>query len=82
MHARSGEAVGTADELAGVEVSVEAVAGEELLVTAFTQMDALQAERLDLKVDRVFMREGKRLARISPSELIGSMGLEVQEAQA
>ena len=57
-------------------------AREELLVTAFTQMDALQAERLDLKVDRVFMREGKRLARISPSELIGSMGLEVQEAQA
>ena len=55
---------------------------EELLVTAFTQMDALQAERLDLKVDRVFVREGKRLARISPSELIGSMGLEVQEAQA
>ena len=57
-------------------------AREELLVTAFTQMDALQAERLDLKVDRVFMREGKRLARISPSELIGSMVLEVQEAQA
>lgn len=57
-------------------------AREELLMTAFTQMDALQAERLDLKVDRVFMREGKRLARISPSELIGSMGLEVQEAQA
>lgn len=57
-------------------------AREELLVTAFTQMDALQAERLDLKVDRVFMREGKRLARISPSELIGSMGLEVQEAHA
>ena len=57
-------------------------AREELLVTAFTQMDALQAERLDLKVDRVFMREGKRLARISPSELIGSMGLDVQEAQA
>ena len=57
-------------------------AREELLVTAFTQMDALQAERLDLKVDRVFMREGKRLARISPSELIGSMGLEMQEAQA
>lgn len=57
-------------------------AREELLVTAFTQMDALQAERLDLKVDRVFVREGKRLARISPSELIGSMGLEVQEAQA
>ena len=57
-------------------------ASEQLLVTAFTQMDALQAERLDLKVDRVFMREGKRLARISPSELIGSMGLDVQEAQA
>ena len=57
-------------------------AREELLVTAFTQMDALQAERLDLKVDRVFMREGKRLARISPSELIGSMGLDVQETQA
>ena len=57
-------------------------AREELLVTAFTQMDALQAERLDLKVDRVFMREGKRLARISPSELIGSMGLEAQEAHA
>ena len=57
-------------------------AREKLLVTAFTQMDALQAERLDLKVDRVFIREGKRLARISPSELIGSMGLEVQEAQA
>lgn len=57
-------------------------ASEELLVTAFTQMDALQAERLDLKVDRVFMREGKRLARISPSELIGSMGLDVREAQA
>lgn len=57
-------------------------AREELLVTAFTQMDALQAERLDLKVDRVFMREGKRLARISPSELIGSMGLDIQEAQA
>lgn len=57
-------------------------ASEELLVTAFTQMDALQAERLDLKVDRVFMREGKRLARISPSELIGSMGLDIQEAQA
>lgn len=57
-------------------------AREELLVTAFTQMDALKAERLDLKVDRVFMREGKRLARISPSELIGSMGLEVQETQA
>ena len=57
-------------------------AREELLATAFTQMDALQAERLDLKVDRVFMREGKRLARISPSELIGSMGLDVQEAQA
>lgn len=57
-------------------------AREELLVTAFTQMDALQAERLDLKVDRVFMREGKRLARISPSELIGSMGLDVQEAHA
>ncbi len=57
-------------------------AREELLVTAFAQMDALQAERLDLKVDRVFMREEKRLARISPSELIGSMGLEVQEAQA
>ncbi len=57
-------------------------AREELLVKAFTQVDALQAERLDLKVDRVFMREGKRLARISPSELIGSMGLEVQEAQA
>ena len=33
-------------------------AREQLLVTAFTQMDALQAERLDLKVDRVFMREG------------------------
>lgn len=57
-------------------------AREKLLVTAFTQMDALQAERLDLKVDRVFVREGKRLARISPSELIGSMGLEVQETQA
>ena len=57
-------------------------AREELLVTAFTQMDALQAERLNLKVDRVFMREGKRLARISPSELIGSMGLAVQEAKA
>lgn len=57
-------------------------ARKELLVTAFAQMDALQAERLDLKVDRVFMREEKRLARISPSELIGSMGLEVQEAQA
>ena len=57
-------------------------AREELFVTAFTQMDALQAERLDLKVDRVFVREGKRLARISPSELIGSMGLEVQVAQA
>lgn len=57
-------------------------AREELLVTAFTQMDALQAERLDLKVDRVFMREGRRLARISPSELIGSMGLEAQEAHA
>lgn len=57
-------------------------AREELLVTAFTQMDALQAERLDLKVDRVFMREGKRLARISPSELIGSMGLDVQEVHA
>lgn len=57
-------------------------AREELFVTAFTQMDALQAERLDLKVDRVFMREGKRLARISPSELIGSMGLDVQEAHA
>ena len=57
-------------------------AREELLVTAFTQMDALQAERLDLKVDRVFMREGKRLARISPSELICSMGLEVQGARA
>ena len=57
-------------------------AREELLVTAFTQMDALQAERLDLKVDRVFMREGKRLARISPSELICSMCLEVQETRA
>lgn len=57
-------------------------ASEELLVTAFTQMDALQAERLDLKVDRVFMREGKRLSRISPSELIGSMGLDVQEVHA
>lgn len=57
-------------------------AREELFVTAFTQMDALQAERLDLKVDRVFVREGKRLARISPSELIGSMGLDVQEVHA
>ena len=57
-------------------------AREELLVTAFTQMDALQAERLDLKVDRVFMREGKRLARISPSELVDSMGLDVQEVHA
>ena len=57
-------------------------AREELLVTAFTQMDALQAERLDLKVDRVFMREGKRLARISPSELICSICLEVQETRA
>lgn len=46
-----------------------------VLVTAFTEIEGLRAEKLDLKVDRIFVRDGVRRARISPSELTASMGL-------
>ncbi len=56
-------------------------ARENLLVTAFTQTEALAAERLDLKIDRILMRDGVRLARISPSDLIAAMGLDTEEVR-
>ena len=56
-------------------------ARKNLLVTAFTQTEALAAERLDLKIDRILMRDGVRLARISPSDLIAAMGLGIEEVR-
>lgn len=43
----------------------------EMLVTAFTSLDALRAERLNLKIDRYRMRGGVRIAKVSPSVLLG-----------
>ena len=50
-------------------------AQDGVLVTSFTGIEALRAEKLDLKVERVFMRDGVRRARIAPSELIAALGL-------
>ena len=43
--------------------------------TSFTQLDALQAERLDLRVDRIRMRAGRRVAAVSPSLMLEALGL-------
>jgi len=49
---------------------------EAAVFTSFTQLDALQAERLDVKVDRIRMRDGKRVAAVSPSVMLADLGLQ------
>lgn len=56
-------------------------ARHSLLISSFTQIDASRAERLDLKIDRIFLKDGKRMARVAPSELLGAMSLSPMEGR-
>lgn len=45
-----------------------------VLACAFTSMEATRAERLGLKVDRIKMRDGRRVASVAPSVFCGLLG--------
>lgn len=52
------------------------VASQQLVVTYFTRIALEDAERLDLKIDRIAYDRGRRVSHVSPSALLADLGIE------
>lgn len=47
--------------------------GEQLVLSSFSRMEPLEAQQLNIKVDRIRMEAGKRVCVINPSEYLGTL---------
>ena len=50
-----------------------AAAGDELYLSCFSAAPLATAERLQLKIDRVRLKDGERLCDVSPSETVRAL---------